>query len=71
MKSAQTVPLPNGSKLPTASSSAESFWRNIHSSGRIFSPGWTHKSNSLLYQILVLTDTFITGDTMGDDAELS
>jgi hypothetical protein len=31
MKSAQTVPLPNGSKLPTANSSAESFWRNLPS----------------------------------------
>jgi hypothetical protein len=35
-KSAQTVPLPNGSKLPTASSSAESFWRNLPSSGDFF-----------------------------------
>jgi hypothetical protein len=35
-KSAQTVPLPNGSKLPTASSSVESSWRNLPSSGRIF-----------------------------------
>jgi hypothetical protein len=54
-KSAQTVPLPNGSKLPTARSSAESSWRNLPSYGRIFSPGWAHKSDSLLYQILVLT----------------
>jgi hypothetical protein len=42
-------------KLPTASSSAESFWRNLPSFGRIFSSNWAHKSDSFLYQILVLT----------------
>jgi hypothetical protein len=42
-------------QLPTANSSAESFWRNLPSSGRIFLPSWAHKSDSLLYQILVLT----------------
>jgi hypothetical protein len=47
--------LPNGSKLPTAGSFAESIWRNLPSSGRIFSPSWTHQSDSLPYQILVLT----------------
>jgi hypothetical protein len=41
--------------LPTADSFAESFWRNHPSAGRIFSPSWTHKSDSLPYQILVLT----------------
>jgi hypothetical protein len=35
-KSAQTVPLPNGSKLSTASSSAESFWRKLPSLDGIF-----------------------------------
>jgi hypothetical protein len=54
-KSTQTVPLPNGSKLPTASSSAKSFWRNLPSLDGIFLPSWAHKSDSLLYQILVLT----------------
>jgi hypothetical protein len=44
-KSAQTVPLPNGSK--TADRSAE----------RDFLPSWAHKSGSLLYQFLVLTRT--------------
>jgi hypothetical protein len=48
-KSAQTVPLTNRSKLPTANSSDESFWRNLPSSERIFSPSWAHKSDSLLY----------------------
>jgi hypothetical protein len=41
--------------LSTAGSFADSFWRNLPSSGRIFSPSWTHKSDSFLYQILVLT----------------
>jgi hypothetical protein len=34
---------------------AESFWRNLPSSGRISSPSWANKSDSFLYQILVLT----------------
>jgi hypothetical protein len=35
-KISATVSLPNGSKLPTAGSFAESIWRNLPSSGRIF-----------------------------------
>jgi hypothetical protein len=31
------------------------FYRNLPSPGRIFPPSWAHKSNSFLYQILVLT----------------
>jgi hypothetical protein len=31
------------------------FEENLPSSGRIFSPSWAHKSDYLLYQILVLT----------------
>jgi hypothetical protein len=38
-KSAQTVSLPNGSKLPTAGSFAEFFWRNLPYPGRIFFTG--------------------------------
>jgi hypothetical protein len=54
-KSAQTDSLPNGSQLPTASSFAESFCRNLPSSRRILSPSWAHNSDSYLCQILVLT----------------
>jgi hypothetical protein len=54
-KISATVSLPNESKLQTADSFVESFWRNLPSSGRIFSPNWTHKSDSFPYQILVLT----------------
>jgi hypothetical protein len=53
-KSAQTVPLPNGSKLPTVSIFAESS-KKSSSAGRDFLPSQAHKSDSLLYQILVLT----------------
>jgi hypothetical protein len=42
-------------KLPTASISAESFWRNLPSLDGIFLPSWAHKSDFLLYQTLVLT----------------
>jgi hypothetical protein len=54
-KSTQTDSLPNGSQLPTASSFAESFCRNLPSSGRILLPSWAHNSDSFLCQILVLT----------------
>jgi hypothetical protein len=47
--------LPNGSQLPTASSFAESFCRNLPSPGRILLPSWAHNSDSFLCQILVLT----------------
>jgi hypothetical protein len=47
--------LPNRSELPTANSFAESFWRNLPSSGRISHRVGPTKSDSFPYQILVLT----------------
>jgi hypothetical protein len=52
-KISTTVSLPNRSELPTADFFAESFWRNLPSSGRI-----SHRvgpTNQTPYQISVLT----------------
>jgi hypothetical protein len=48
-------PFAERKQLPTASFSVKSFWRNLPSPGQIFPPNWAHKSDSSLYQILVLT----------------
>jgi hypothetical protein len=55
-KSAQTVPLPNGSKSADREHLCRIFLKKPSFSGRDFLPSWAHKSDFLLYQILVLTD---------------
>jgi hypothetical protein len=52
-KTSATVFLPNGSKLSTADSFAEFFWRNLPSSGR--TPHHVGPTGQTPYQILVLT----------------
>jgi hypothetical protein len=56
-KSAQTVPLPNGSKTADREHLCRIILKKPSFSGRDFLPSWSHKSDSLLYQILVLTYT--------------
>jgi hypothetical protein len=55
-KSAQTVPLPNGSKTADRKHLSRIFWRNPPPPDGDFLPNQAHKSDSLLYQFLVLTE---------------